>query len=98
MSPGESPRECYDLAVAYLEMGVFEEAIEAFKESLEDESLFVAACSNVGLCYRKLHQPRFAAAWYRRGLEKTRAESREAQAMLYNLREALYEDGLASSE
>ncbi len=59
----------YNLAIAYKEMGLLDEAIGEFQSASKDPELLVECCSMLGVCFREKNLGSLATRWYRRGLE-----------------------------
>jgi len=81
----ESPQVCYDLGLAYLEMGIAEEAIHYFQLASHDPALRVRACNMLGLCFLEKDMPDMAAAEFDRGLATPNLPEGEAVGLYYNL-------------
>ncbi len=81
----ESPQVCYDLGLAYLEMGITEEAIHYLQLSSHDASLRIRACNMLGLCFLEKEMPDMAVKEFERGLATEGVTEGEAVGLYYNL-------------
>jgi tetratricopeptide (TPR) repeat protein len=81
----ESPQVCYDLGLAYLEMGITEEAIHYLQLSSHDASLRIRACNMLGLCFLEKEMPDMAVKEFERGLTTEGVTEGEAVGLYYNL-------------
>lgn len=83
----------YNLAIAYKEMGLVDEAIGEFQFASKSGEFFTRCCSMLGICFREKGMGDLAIQWYGRGLEKAE-QTEDADATLglrYDLA-SLYED------
>jgi tetratricopeptide (TPR) repeat protein len=74
----------YNLAIAYKEMGLVDEAIGEFQFAAKSDEFFTRCCSMLGICFHEKGMNDLAIQWYARGLEK--AEQGEGQDMTLGLR------------
>jgi len=81
----ESPQVCYDLGLAYLEMGITEEAIHYLQFASRDQALRVRACNMLGLCFLQKDMPDMAVKEFERGLATPGIPESEAVGVYYNL-------------
>jgi tetratricopeptide (TPR) repeat protein len=82
---GESPEVCYDLGLAYLEMGITEEAIHYLQLASHEPALRVRACNMLGLCFLEKEMPDMAVKEFERGLATPGLAEGEAVGLYYNL-------------
>ncbi len=82
---GETPQVCYDLGLAYLEMGITEEAIHYLQLASHELSLRVRACNMLGLCFLEKGMPDMAVKEFERALRAPGASESEAVGLYYNL-------------
>jgi tetratricopeptide (TPR) repeat protein len=83
----------YNLAIAYKEMGLTDEAIGEFQFASKSPGFFLKCCSMLGICFREKGMNALAAKWYRKGLESAGAGSEEeALGLRYDLA-LLHEEG-----
>ncbi|MGD8717715.1 MAG: tetratricopeptide repeat protein [Candidatus Zixiibacteriota bacterium] len=82
---GESPEVCYDLGLAYLEMGITEEAIHYLQLASHEPTLRVRACNMLGLCFLEKEMPDMAVKEFERGLRTPNLAEGEAVGLYYNL-------------
>ncbi len=82
---GESPQVCYDLGLAYLEMGITEEAIHYFQMASREPDLRVRACNMLGLCFLGMEAPDLAVKEFERGLATPDIPEGETVGLYYNL-------------
>jgi len=92
---GEDDAETrYNLGIAFMEMGLMDEAIGEFQVASRDERFSGNCCSMLGLCFRRKGMAAQAVRWYRRGLENgTAMEEQQALGLRYDLAEVLIEVG-----
>ncbi|HKY32316.1 MAG TPA: tetratricopeptide repeat protein [Candidatus Polarisedimenticolia bacterium] len=84
----------YNLAIAYKEMGLLDEAIGEFQFAAKEPKLLLDCCSMLGICFREKRMGPLAVKWYRKGLEA--AEGRDEETVLglrYDLAALLAELG-----
>jgi len=83
----------YNLAIAYKEMGLTDEAIGEFQFASKSPAFFLKCCSMLGICFREKGMNALAAKWYQKGLESAGAGSEEdALGLRYDLA-LLHEEG-----
>jgi tetratricopeptide (TPR) repeat protein len=81
----------YQMAIAYKEMGLMEDAIREFQDAInltkpDDESRrFFQCCNLLGHCFMEKQMPNLAMMWYRRGLETPKLNDDEKQALNYEI-------------
>jgi tetratricopeptide (TPR) repeat protein len=84
----------YNLAIAYKEMGLLEEAIGEFQQAARGPQFLVDCCSMLGLCFRERQLAGLATKWYRRGLEACNGRDDDtALGLRYDLAMLLLEGG-----
>lgn len=81
----ESPQVCYDLGLAYLEMGITEEAIHYLQLASHEPDLRIRACNMLGLCFLEKDMPDMAVKEFERGLTTPGVSEDEAVGLYYNL-------------
>lgn len=91
----EDFRTRYELGIAYKEMGLVDEALEAFRAALRSPELHREACTMIALCHRERGEIDEAVLWYRRALEGEDEGAREFHGIRYDLAEVLLERGEA---
>jgi len=64
----------YELALAYKEMGLLEEAIETFEQALRGPSRFLDACTMIAMCYKDRRLNQAAIEWLVRAGRHPRCE------------------------
>ncbi len=89
----EDFRTRYDLGIAYKEMGLVDEALEAFRAALASPELRREACTMIALCHRERGEIDEAVVWYRRALEGEDEGAGEFHGIRYDLAEVLLERG-----
>jgi tetratricopeptide (TPR) repeat protein len=89
----EDFRTRYDLGIAYKEMGLVDEALEAFRAALRSPELHREACTMIALCHRERGEVEEAVLWYRRALEGDDEGGPEFHGIRYDLAEVLLERG-----
>ncbi|MGD1049201.1 MAG: tetratricopeptide repeat protein [Candidatus Krumholzibacteriaceae bacterium] len=75
----------YDLGMAYLEMGLFTEAIRDFQIASRSPELQLSSMEMIGHCFLKHGQPRLAVKQLSHALEIARAAGAECLGIHYNL-------------
>lgn len=81
----------YHMAVAYQEMGLLDEAVREFQDSVglvkpDDGTRRFFQCANLlGHCFMQKSMPNLAEKWYRRALETPGLDEEEKQALWYEL-------------
>lgn len=89
----------YQLAVAYQEMGLMEEAIKEFQDAInlvkpDDPKQRFFQCANLlGHCFMQNQMAKLALKWYNRALETPNIGSDEKKAMWYEIAIAYEADG-----
>jgi tetratricopeptide (TPR) repeat protein len=91
----EDFRTRYDLGIAYKEMGLIDEALDAFRAALRSPEIRREACTMIALCHRERGEVDEAVEWYRRALEGEDEGTRELHGIRYDLAEVLLERGEA---
>jgi len=90
---------CYNLGLAYREMGLLDEAVEQFQRaanvSAGDASpeRQLQCCNMLGHCFTEKGLPRPAALWFERGLRLRGLSEDEQQALRYELATAYEQMG-----
>ena len=64
----------YELALAYKEMGLLDEAIETFEQALRGPSRFLDSCTMIAMCYKDRRLNKAAIAWLERASHHPRCE------------------------
>jgi tetratricopeptide (TPR) repeat protein len=75
----------YDLGMAYLEMGLYTEAIKDFQISSRCEELKLSSMEMIGHCFLKQENPRLAVKQLTKALEVAAAAGAESLGIHYNL-------------
>lgn len=75
----------YDLGMAYLEMGLYTEAIRDFQISSRCEELKLSSMEMIGHCFLKQENPRLAVKQLTKALEVSTAAGSESLGIHYNL-------------
>lgn len=81
----------YQLAIAYKEMGLLEDAIKEFQDAInmvlpDDGSGRFFQCANLlGFCFMEKQMPNLALMWYRRAIETVNLNEDEKQALQYEI-------------
>lgn len=81
----EDLKSHYDLGMAYLEMGLFNEAIRDFQTSSRCPELQVSSMEMIGYCFLKSNQPRLAVKQLERALDAAKRSGAETLGIHYNL-------------
>ena len=83
----------YDLAIAYKEMGLIDEAIAEFQYAARDDSRLVECCTMLGLCFREKGMPAQAEKWYLKALQTVKPEPGHELGLRFELGETYLEMG-----
>lgn len=81
----------YQLAIAYKEMGLLEDAIKEFQDAInmalpDDGTGRFFQCANLlGFCFMEKQMPNLALMWYRRAIETVNLNEDETQALQYEI-------------
>lgn len=81
----------YQLAIAYKEMGLLEDAIKEFQDAInmalpDDGTGRFFQCANLlGFCFMEKQMPNLALMWYRRAIETVNLNEDEKQALQYEI-------------
>ncbi len=78
-------RSHYDLGMAYLEMGLFNEAIREFQSASRAEEFQVSSMEMIGYCFLKCNQPRLAVKQLTHALQIVKATGAGSLGIHYNL-------------
>jgi tetratricopeptide (TPR) repeat protein len=78
-------RSHYDLGMAYLEMGLYTEAIKDFQIASRCADLQLSSMEMIGYCFLKHGQPRLAVKQLSHALEIAKASGAENLGIHYNL-------------
>jgi len=81
----------YNLGIAFLEQGLFDEAIEECKLAAEDQKLEVECYSVISFCYRQKNEYKEAMRWIDKAQGVTEKDANQEYALKYELA-SLYED------
>ncbi|HLL76628.1 MAG TPA: tetratricopeptide repeat protein [Pyrinomonadaceae bacterium] len=90
---------CYNLGLAYREMGLLDEAVEQFQRAANvsargaEPSRLLQCCNMLGHCFVQKGLPRPAAHWFERGLKLPELTDDERQALRYELASAYEQMG-----
>ena len=90
---------CYNLGLAYREMGLLDEAVEQFQRAANVSSRDASptrplqCCNMLGHCFTQKGLPRAAALWFERGLRLPDLSEDERQALRYELATAYEQMG-----
>lgn len=78
-------RSHYDLGMAYLEMGLFTEAIREFQSASRAEEFQVSSMEMIGYCFLKCNQPRLAVKQLTHALQIEKATGAGSLGIHFNL-------------
>jgi len=78
----------YEMGLVYLDMGLFDQAVESFEKAASEEEYAARALEMIGITLLKAHRAPEAVAALRRGQDHTVPGSREHMGMLYHLAQA----------
>ena len=83
----------YELAIAYKEMGLVDEAVSEFQYVARDPERVVECSAMLGLIYREKGLPAQAEKWYRRALDSGKANGTQELGLRFELAETYVEMG-----
>lgn len=86
-------RTHYDLAIAYKEMGLLDEAISEFEYASNDSERLLDCCAMIGLCLRERGSASLATDWYLKGLASPLARGERGLGLRFDLAETYMEMG-----
>ena len=89
----EDYRTHYDLGIAYKEMGLLEEAIEAFEHAVRSPEIGREAYAMLALCHRERDEMDAAARCYRRAIASVGSDGDARNNLRYELAEVLLHSG-----
>jgi pilus assembly protein FimV len=81
----------FNLGTAYKEMGLFEDAVEAFQEAVklvtpdEEGRRFLSCCHALGHCFMEKSMPKLAQLWYEKAQQSRNLTVDERQALNYEI-------------
>ncbi|MCK4537500.1 MAG: tetratricopeptide repeat protein [Candidatus Krumholzibacteria bacterium] len=78
-------RSHYDLGMAYIEMGLFSDAVKELQISARSEQLQLQSLEMVGLCFLSMDTPALAVKQLERGLQISEESGGESMGIHYNL-------------
>jgi tetratricopeptide (TPR) repeat protein len=81
----------YNLGIAFLEQGLFDEAIEECRLAAEDKNLEIQCYSTISFCYRQKKEYSEAMKWLDKALRVEEKDANQEYALMYE-RASLYED------
>jgi tetratricopeptide (TPR) repeat protein len=85
----------YELALAYKEMGLLDEAIEAFEQALRGPSRFLDSCTMIAMCYKDRRLNKAAIEWLERAVRHPQCEGALALSVKLALAQLYEMDGNA---
>jgi len=89
----EDHQSHYDLAIAYKEMGLVDEAIAEFQLAAKDDARLLECASMLGICFVEKGMPKLAVKWFEKGLAAPGRTEEEYQGLRYDLANALEQAG-----
>jgi tetratricopeptide (TPR) repeat protein len=78
-------RSHYDLGMAYIEMGLYSDAVKELQISARSEQLQLQSLEMVGHCFLAMNNPRLAVKQLERGLEISQTSGGDSMGIHYNL-------------
>jgi tetratricopeptide (TPR) repeat protein len=89
----EDYRTHYDLGIAYKEMGLIDEAIEQFDQSVRSPEFGRESYTMLALCHLERDETDAAAQCYRRAIDKSSGDGEALNSLRYDLAELLLNKG-----
>jgi tetratricopeptide (TPR) repeat protein len=86
-------RTHYDLGIAYMEMGLIDEALTEFENAAQDADLRRQSCIMMAMCHRQNGGLEDAVLCYQRALESPGDDREAASGVRYDLAEVLLQQG-----
>ncbi len=87
----QDPASLYEMGMVYLDMGLFDQAVESFRKTIEDPEFGIRSYEMWGITLLKAERPAEAIDALKTGLEKTEAGSKQNLGLMYYLGQA-YQD------
>ena len=84
----QDPGSLYEMGMVYLEMGLFDQACDSFRQAADDAEFAVRAMEMWGITLQRDHRAEEAIAILSRALESTATGSRERLGIMYHLAQA----------
>lgn len=81
----ENAQIYYDLGIAYLEMGLYDEAVQYLQFSSRDSDFRMRSCNMLGLCFLDRDMAGVAVKEFERALNTPNITEEEAVGLYYNL-------------
>ncbi len=81
----ENAQIYYDLGIAYLEMGLYDEAVQYLQFSSRDADFRMRSCNMLGLCFLDRDMPQVSIKEFERALNTPGITEEEAVGLYYNL-------------
>ncbi len=78
-------RSHYDLGMAYIEMGLFKDAVRELQISSKSQLLQLQSLEMIGFCFLSIGNPRIAVKQLERGLELSKVSNGDNLGIHYNL-------------
>ena len=85
----------YELALAYKEMGLLDEAIETFERAVHGPNRYLDSCAMIAMCYKDRHLNKAAISWLERALRNPRCEGTLALFVKHSLAQLYEVEGLS---
>ena len=75
----------YNLGIAYMEMGLLDEAIAEFQLASKDQGWLLECCSMLGLCFLEKGMPQIAIKWFEKGINSPGRSEEKQHGLRYDL-------------
>lgn len=85
----------YELALAYKEMGLLDEAIETFERAVHGPNRYLDSCAMIAMCYKDRQLNKAAITWLERALRNPRCEGTLALFVKHSLAQLYEVEGLS---
>jgi tetratricopeptide (TPR) repeat protein len=85
----------YELALAYKEMGLLDEAIETFERAVHGPNRYLDSCAMIAMCYKDRHLNKAAISWLERALRNPQCEGTLALFVKHSLAQLYEVEGLS---
>lgn len=89
----QDPASLYEMGMVYLDMGLFDQAVESFEKAAQDDDYVLRGLEMAGITLLKAQRPGDAVRSLQRGREIARPGTREHLGLSYHLAQAQEQSG-----